>query len=103
MARFASAILRMSDSMEREQQRFTAAPEAGSEEARGVAELFAAPPETQLEFLIRRALEENRLAAAARSPRAAAAHRYLSAAYAAEIVRERETAAALEALALQLS
>ena len=59
--------------------------------------------ETQIEFLTRRALEENRLANLARSPRAAAAHRYLAAAYATAIARERETAAALEELLLPIA
>ena len=55
-------------------------------------------PETNLEFLSRRALEEGRLAQAARDPKAAAAHRYLAAAYSAEIAKEAATTAAFEEL-----
>lgn len=59
-------------------------------------------PESHLEFLSRRALEESRLAGAARSAAAAAAHRYLAAAYARQIAKEVATAAALEELLLEI-
>lgn len=56
--------------------------------------------ETHLEFLSRRALEEGRLATRARTTRAAAAHRYLAAAYASAIAREMAVAAELEEMIL---
>lgn len=59
--------------------------------------------ESQFEFLSRRALEESRLAAEASTAEAAAAHRYLAAAYSAELAKEVATAAALEELLLGLS
>ena len=57
------------------------------------------PAETDLQFFSRRALEESRAALRASSPQAAAAHRYLAAAYGALTKREIETAAELDAIA----
>ena len=61
-----------------------------------------APRETQLQFLTRRAFEETSLAGAAATAKAAAAHRYLAAAYSAAIGRELAAAAELEELARQI-
>ena len=75
--------------------------EAAEAAPSGPAAAAAGPglnPETNLEFLSRRALEESRLAREARSAKAAAAHRYLAAAYSAEIARELATAASFQAL-----
>jgi hypothetical protein len=60
------------------------------------------PPETELQFFTRRALEENRLARTAATPQAAAAHAYLAAAYSAQIARELAKEAELEALLVEL-
>lgn len=59
-------------------------------------------PETELEFLTRRAMEESRLAKRASSPHAAAAHSYLAAAYSAAVAREVERQNELESLLLRL-
>lgn len=64
--------------------------------------LGPATRETHLEFLSRRALEESRLAGEASTARAAAAHRYLAAAYAAAIANEVAVARELEQLLLDL-
>lgn len=63
-----------------------------------------APPlvETELQFLMRRGLEESRLAKGAKTPRAAAAHTYLAAAYSAAISNELARQAELEMLLLQI-
>lgn len=54
-------------------------------------------PETELQFYSRRAMEESRAAGRAACPQAAAAHRYLAAAYAGMVKREIEVAAQLDA------
>lgn len=58
--------------------------------------------ETNLDYLTRRAIEESRLAGSAASPAAAAAHRYLAAAYSAEMAKEIAAAATLKALLTKL-
>jgi hypothetical protein len=55
--------------------------------------------ETDLQFYSRRAMEESRSAQRATCGKAAAAHRYLAASYAALVKREIETAAELDDLA----
>ncbi len=60
-------------------------------------------PETELEFLTRRAMEESRLAKSAGTPQAAAAHSYLASAYSAAISKELARQAELEGLLLQIS
>ncbi len=55
-------------------------------------------PETDLAFYQRRALEEAAAAQRARSPQAAAAHRYLSGVYAEQVRRAAESEAQLQAL-----
>ena len=59
-------------------------------------------PETELEFLVRRGIEESRLAKNAATSKAAAAHSYLAAAYSAAISEELARQAELEALLLQI-
>jgi hypothetical protein len=58
--------------------------------------------ETELEFYSRRAMEEARLARRALTPQAAAAHRYLAAAYAALVAKETQVESELEELANQI-
>jgi hypothetical protein len=58
-----------------------------------------AATESELQFFSRRAMEESRAARRAICPQAAAAHRYLSAAYSARVREEMATAAELDALA----
>jgi hypothetical protein len=65
-------------------------------------EFLEAPRETELEFYSRRAMEEARSAKFAATPQAAAAHRYLAAAYAALIARETQTASQLDELARRI-
>jgi hypothetical protein len=60
--------------------------------------LAAVIPENDLAFYQRRALEESVSAQRARCPRAAAAHRYLAAAYADQVRREMDAAARFEDL-----
>jgi hypothetical protein len=55
-------------------------------------------PESDIAFFQRRALEEAVASRRARTPQAAAAHRYLSAAYAEEARRASEAEARFEAL-----
>lgn len=55
--------------------------------------------ESDLQFYSRRAMEESRSAQRATCSKAAAAHRYLAASYAALVKREIETAAELDDLA----
>jgi hypothetical protein len=62
-------------------------------------EYIGARRETELEFYSRRAMEEARLAGRALTPQAAAAHRYLAAAYAALVAKETRVASELEELA----
>ena len=59
-------------------------------------------PETELEFLMRRGMEESRLAKTARTAKAAAAHSYLASAYSAAISQELAKQAELEMLLLQI-
>jgi hypothetical protein len=59
----------------------------------------SAATESELQFFSRRALEESRAATRAICPQAAAAHRYLAAAYSARVRQEIATAAELDALA----
>jgi hypothetical protein len=66
---------------------------------RGDAPRPPVTPETELHFYSRRAQEESRAATRAACPQAAAAHRYLAAAYAGMVKRELETAAELDDLA----
>jgi len=67
-------------------------------------QLTALPvPETELQFYSRRAMEESRAAVRAASPQAAAAHRYLAAAYANLVKREFETAADFDSLARRIA
>ena len=63
---------------------------------------LGAPRETELEFYSRRAMEEARLAHRASTPKAAAAHRYLAAAYAALVAKETQTESEFEELAKQI-
>ena len=82
---------------------FDTAEDEGSEagaELTPVAE--AGNIETELEFLTRRAMEESRLAKRASTPRAAAAHSYLAAAYSAAIAKELARQAELESLLLKI-
>ena len=60
---------------------------------------FGARRESELEFYSRRAMEEARLAGRALTPQAAAAHRYLAAAYAALVAKETQVESELEELA----
>ncbi len=66
-----------------------------------------APPalvvESEFEFFSRRALEEARLAQQAASPAAANAHRYLAAAYSAQLARHIEAHSELEELLSPIS
>jgi hypothetical protein len=65
-------------------------------------EYLGARRETELEFYSRRAMEEARLARRALTPQAAAAHRYLAAAYAALVAKETQVESELEELANQI-
>jgi hypothetical protein len=58
--------------------------------------------ESELEFYSRRAMEEARSARRAVSPQAAAAHRYLAAAYAALVAKETQAEVELEELAKRI-
>lgn len=58
--------------------------------------------ESEMQFFSRRASEEARLAVKATCPTAAAAHRYLAAAYAARVKHEIDTAASLDSLAREI-
>lgn len=73
----------------------------GSDPADAVRELTPLLPssETDLQFYSRRAMAESRAAMRATCPQAAAAHRYLAAAYAGLVRHEIEVAAELDALA----
>ena len=73
-----------------------------AEACAGTPSVAPCTTETNLQFLSRRALEESRLAARARNPKAAAAHRYLAAAYSAQIARELATAASFQELLREL-
>jgi transposase-like protein len=58
--------------------------------------------EPELLFYARRAWEESRLAAKAATPKAAAAHSYLAAAYSAEVAKELAKKAEMDELLLRL-
>jgi hypothetical protein len=70
--------------------------------AEPAAALFTSVRETELEFYSRRAMEEARAARRTLQPEAAAAHRYLAAAYAALVAKETEAETELEDLARQI-
>jgi hypothetical protein len=63
---------------------------------------LGAPRESELEFYSRRAMDEARLAGRASSPQAAAAHRYLAAAYAALVAKETQAETELKELVGQI-
>lgn len=73
---------------------------------RPVASVMTAQPtsgfESEIDFFTRRALEESHAAKRAANPEAAARHRYLAAAYSAELNRELTTAKDLESLILEI-
>lgn len=74
----------------------------GPDAARGDPRPPFHPAETELQFFSRRAMEESRAAARAACPQAAAAHRYLAAAYAGLVRSEIDVAAQLDAFVRQL-
>ena len=75
----------------------TAAPEAAASPPPPT------PAETELQFYARRAQEESRLAKQASSPKAAAAHAYLAAAYSAAIAQELGKQQEFEDLLLRIN